>query len=73
MAEGGVDLPDIPAGTDIPTDEDFRLAGLNITGTFNPGGQSTPYNGDYEQMPMQNRQQENPGGAAFLRRNLFRR
>ena len=61
MAEGG-DLPDI--GTDnsiIPNDEDFRLAGLNITEPFEPGGQSTPHHG-HEQIPMQNMQQEKPGG-----------
>ena len=62
MAEGGVDLPDVPIGnpTEIPTEEEFRLAGLNITGPFEPGGQSTPHN--VEQIPMQNRQQENPRG-----------
>ena len=62
MAEGGVDLPDVPIGdpTEVPTEEEFRLAGLNITGPFEPSGRSTPYNG--EQIPMQNIQQENPGG-----------
>ena len=43
-----------------PSDKDFTEA-FNLTEPFEPSDQSTPYHGG-EHIPMQNMQQENPGG-----------
>ena len=70
MAEGG-DLIDFGSDKPIdPTSEDASET-LNMTGPFKPSGQSTPHNVYYEQMEMQNRLQENPGGAPSYAETSF--
>ena len=61
MAEGGVDLPNIPIDENTKTNDEDAQETLNKTGPFIPSDTSTPHNGG-EQIQMQNLQKERPLG-----------